>query len=84
MSSLNEKVVRVHIGTHDFQRDKGTMFDDIQNIFAQNNWTSQFKYKSIRVSCRQFSFYQGTDYGPVCFADGVASFANKRFKHLQV
>jgi len=62
---LNEKVMRIHIGTHSSKIE-----DNLRDIFLKNHWRKHFDYALQRTV--------ETPYGKISFDDGVQSWINPR------
>lgn len=64
MPELNERVRRIHIGTHSREVEDG-----LRNLFTQAGWTCRADYVGGGV--------RETPYGPVLFQDGAQSWFNE-------
>lgn len=62
---INEKVMRIHIGTHSSEIE-----ERLRDIFLKNNWRKHFYY--------QLQSTIETPYGKIKFDDGVQSWINPR------
>jgi FkbM family methyltransferase len=70
ISALNEKVKRVHIGTHGHDIEL-----ELRTLFRQNGW-----YKLNDYSCQST---EATPWGDVVFNDGVQTWINPRLSPVQ-
>jgi FkbM family methyltransferase len=70
MSALNEKVKRVHIGTHGHDIEL-----ELRTLFRQNGW-----YKLNDYVCQST---ETTPWGDVAFCDGVQTWINPRLSPVQ-
>lgn len=63
LSTLNDKVRRIHIGTHSQENEK-----DLYDIFSKEGW----------ICCNNFTNNStvDTEYGPISFQDGVQTWIN--------
>lgn len=67
MQALNQKVKRIHIGTHNAKVESG-----MRKLFTENGWTCVWDYACGRRN--------QTPYGMVDFCDGVQGWINPKFK----
>jgi hypothetical protein len=70
ISALNEKVKRVHIGTHGHEIEL-----ELRTLFRQNGW-----YKLNDYACHST---ETTPWGDVTFDDGVQTWINPRLSPVQ-
>ena len=70
MDALNEKVERVHIGTHGHDIEL-----QLRTLFRQNGW-----YKLNDYACQST---EATPWGDVVFGDGVQTWINPRLSPVQ-
>jgi hypothetical protein len=85
MEFLNQHVKLVHIGSH------GTLHSANEPLFREGNeiersvlktfdahkWVRRYIFPRTSMHCNPLKFAL-TEYGPICFADGVLSFENPR------
>ena len=67
IKALNEKVARVHIGTHSPEIETGLRY-----LFGSNHWIPHFDFPGMGT--------RDTPHGPVSFQDGAQSWINPRLK----
>jgi FkbM family methyltransferase len=70
ISALNEKVKRVHIGTHGHDIEL-----ELRTLFRQNGW-----YKLNDYACQST---ETTPWGDVAFGDGIQTWINPRLSPVQ-
>jgi FkbM family methyltransferase len=63
IKALNERVRRIHIGTHNSIAEKG-----LRRIFSDNGWLNMWDYKCNNTN--------ETPYGSIFFQDGVQTWVN--------
>ena len=94
MAQIQQKVTRVHIGTHELQLNFGNTAMERERAALVAKFTAfgfevQWDFPATTVSCHHNNAahrepFRETPFGAVCFGDGILSFRNKRFSQLSV
>ena len=95
MATLDDKVMMVHIGTHDMFVPPGTPkwtkgyrpFGSVEHPkelelvqrFLQHRWKPRWVMGVTAKGCDKPAHFRDSPWGPVCMADGALSFENPRF-----
>ena len=71
-SDVNEKVTRVHIGTHGEETTGADVEKGLRAIFSAMGWTNICDYPAQSKSA--------TPYGEISFEDGAQTWLNPKFR----
>ena len=85
LDALDEKVLRVHIGTHDKWDDRRRLKltkkeRALTRPFLERGWRASWMMGATDGLCNNERDFRPGPWGPVCMADGALSFVNERLR----